>query len=285
MPAPRNPPVPRFAPQNSITLITALDIYGRAVDPAWTGEEIMADTAPEPSDERLANLAFARVTQEAADNPGGEVEDENRSEQQILAALYEAREVNFAARRRWKDAALRFMRYLHQGMVTPSALGTDGRVYEVPAHLWASKHPEDLFDNGGYLEVLKGQLAVPRGLIETDTATVLVNGDDLQRLITAIDEGSIPAVASKVKADPYRTGLPGRPTIRHLILDELRRRNAAGECEPTVKAEAQVLQEWASSAHPNAPPPATGTIENLILWPISCSGIASLSRRCSSLRR
>ena len=45
MPAPRNPPVPRFAPQNSITLITALDIYGRAVDPTWTGEEVKADTA------------------------------------------------------------------------------------------------------------------------------------------------------------------------------------------------------------------------------------------------
>ena len=48
MPAPRNPPVPRFAPQNSITLITALDIYGRAVDPTWTGEEVKADT-PHPN--------------------------------------------------------------------------------------------------------------------------------------------------------------------------------------------------------------------------------------------
>ena len=89
MPAPRNPPVPRFAPQNSITLITALDIYGRAVDPTWTGEEVKADTAPEPSDGHLANLAFARVTREAADNPRGEVGVENPSEQQILAALQE----------------------------------------------------------------------------------------------------------------------------------------------------------------------------------------------------
>ena len=68
LPAPRNRPVPRFAPEDSITLISALDIFGRAVDPAWTGEEIKADTAPEPSDEHLANLAFARVTCEAADN-------------------------------------------------------------------------------------------------------------------------------------------------------------------------------------------------------------------------
>jgi hypothetical protein len=48
MPAPRNRPVPRFAPEGIISLITALDIFGRAVDLAWTGEEVEADTAPEP---------------------------------------------------------------------------------------------------------------------------------------------------------------------------------------------------------------------------------------------
>src|SRR5689334_22233848 len=137
MPSPRNPRVPRFAPETTITLISALDISGRAVDPAWPGDEIMADTPPEPSDEHLANLAFARVTGEAADDPRGEVGDEHPTEQQILDALYESREMNFAARRRWKAAAIRFMRYLHQGMLTPSAIGNDGRVSEVPAHLWA----------------------------------------------------------------------------------------------------------------------------------------------------
>jgi hypothetical protein len=264
MSSPRNRPVPRFAPERSITLISALDIFGRAVDPAWTGEEIMADTAPESSDEHLANLAFARVTTEAADNPRGELGDDNPSERQILAALYESREMNFGARRRWKAAAIRLMGYLHQGMLTPSAMGDDGRVYEVTAHLWASEHAEDLFDNGGYLEVRNGQLAEPRGLLQTDTATVLVNGDDLQRLIIAINEGSIPTVAPEVKADPYRTGLPGRPTIGHLIEAKLRRRIAAGEFNPTIKAEAEALREWAISTHPNAPAPTPKAIQNLI---------------------
>jgi hypothetical protein len=44
MPSPRNRPVPRFAPEGSITLVSALDIFGRAVDPAWTGKEFKADT-------------------------------------------------------------------------------------------------------------------------------------------------------------------------------------------------------------------------------------------------
>src|SRR4051794_39991040 len=109
MPMPRNRPVPRFAPEGSITLITALDIFGRAVDPAWTGDEIKADTAPEPSDEHLASVAFARVTGEAADDPRREVGDEHLTEQQILDALYQCREMNFAVRRRWITAAIRFM--------------------------------------------------------------------------------------------------------------------------------------------------------------------------------
>jgi hypothetical protein len=189
MPPPLNRPVPRFAPEGSITLTTALDIFGRAVDPVWTGEEINADTGPEPSDEHLANLAFARVTREAADAPGREVEDDISSERQILEALHAYRDEKFAARRRWKNAVFELMGCLHRGMLAASAMGSDGRIYDVSAHLWASEHAEDLFDNGGSLEVRAGQLAVPKVLIQTDSATVLVNGDDLQRLITAITRG------------------------------------------------------------------------------------------------
>jgi hypothetical protein len=267
MPSPLNRPVPRFAPEGSITLISALDIFGRAVDAAWTGEEIKADTAPEPSDEHLANLAFARVTREAADNPRGEDGDENPSERQILDSLHADRDEKFAARRRWKAAAIRFMRYCHQGRITPSAIGNDGMVHEVPAHLWASEHAEDLFDNGGRVELRVGQLAVPRGLTQTDAATVLVDRDDLRRLITAITEGDIPAAAPEVTTehpDRYRTGLPGRPTIGHLIEDELRRRIAAGECKATISAEARALREWAIGTHPDAARATVRTIENQI---------------------
>jgi hypothetical protein len=83
----------------------------------------------------LANLAFPRVTGEAADDPRGEVGDEHLTEQQILDALYESREMNFVARRRWKAAAIRLMRYLHQGILRASAIGNDGMVYEVPPSL------------------------------------------------------------------------------------------------------------------------------------------------------
>src|ERR1700733_7921378 len=108
MPTPRNPFTPRFAPKDSISLTDALDIFGRAIDPAWTGEEIEADTAPEPLDDELAIRAFARVTQEASDNPRGAIGPENPPEHEIRAALHERRDIEFAARRRWKAAAILF---------------------------------------------------------------------------------------------------------------------------------------------------------------------------------
>jgi hypothetical protein len=159
------------------------------------------------------------------------------------------------------------MGYLHQGVFTPSAIGNDGMVYEVPSHIWASEHAEDLFDNGGSLEVRAGQLAVPSGHTHTDTAVILVNRDDVQRLITAINKGEIPSAAPGItteQVDPYRTGLPGRRTISHLTVPEFRRRAAAGECKPTLKAEAEALWEWAITTHPEGAQPTPGTIENQI---------------------
>jgi hypothetical protein len=64
--------------------------------------------------------------------------------------------------------------------------------------------------------------------------------------------------------DPYRNGFPGRPSIRHLIDAEFRRRAGAGEMLPGVGKEAQVLYEWAAANHPKAQLPTPGAIENLI---------------------
>ena len=57
MSSPKSLPLPPLAPAGSITLVRALDEFGLATDPAWTGDELLADTAPEPSDDDLANQA------------------------------------------------------------------------------------------------------------------------------------------------------------------------------------------------------------------------------------
>ena len=64
--------------------------------------------------------------------------------------------------------------------------------------------------------------------------------------------------------DPSHNGFPGRPSIKHLILAELKRRAEAGETLPAVGKEAQALHEWAAEHHPQAQTPGIGAIENFI---------------------
>jgi hypothetical protein len=64
--------------------------------------------------------------------------------------------------------------------------------------------------------------------------------------------------------DPYRSGLTGRPTIKHLIVAEFERRAAAGELESTLAAQGRALAQWAAREHPEAPAPTPRTIETQI---------------------
>jgi hypothetical protein len=65
-------------------------------------------------------------------------------------------------------------------------------------------------------------------------------------------------------ADPYKSGLPGKPTIKHLVLAEFERRAGAGDAEKTLEKEAAVLRLWASKEHREASTPSARTIENQI---------------------
>jgi hypothetical protein len=148
-------------------------------------------------------------------------------------------------------------------------MGRDGVVYEVPAHLWAATDADTLFDNGGCLEVRTGRLAVPsRPTMAEDSAIVLVNRNELQGLTAILDDDSSPTAATTTaegqQVEMGRTGLPGRPTISHVIEEELQRRATAGECAPTLRAEAKALIAWAAKAYPNAPRVSTKGLENRI---------------------
>ena len=85
-----------------------------------------------------------------------------------------------------------------------------------------------------------------------------------------VDEmkGSDNAAASTAtdtsKPDPYRTGSPGRPTIKHKILDEFQKRVGLNTFHLTLASEAEELRKWAKKEHPDAPCPTLKTIENLI---------------------
>jgi hypothetical protein len=70
--------------------------------------------------------------------------------------------------------------------------------------------------------------------------------------------------ASETAVDPYRSGMPGRPTISHLIKGEFERRRDANITERTLEGEAAALASWARDTHPNAKTPSVKTIQNQI---------------------
>jgi hypothetical protein len=67
-----------------------------------------------------------------------------------------------------------------------------------------------------------------------------------------------------VSPDRYHTGEAGRPTAKHLILAEHRRRIKAGEACEVLAREAEYLADWLREAHPTAPPTTVRTIKNRI---------------------
>jgi len=63
-------------------------------------------------------------------------------------------------------------------------------------------------------------------------------------------------------AEEYRTGVPGRPTSKHLIEMEFNERAERKETKDRLRQEAIALSEWSAKAHPKAPELTTKTIEN-----------------------
>lgn len=67
-----------------------------------------------------------------------------------------------------------------------------------------------------------------------------------------------------LQVDLYRSGLPGRPTVKQLIIAEFDRRMSSGQALGSLPAEARELSDWAFTNHPQAPAPSPRTIENQI---------------------
>ncbi len=60
------------------------------------------------------------------------------------------------------------------------------------------------------------------------------------------------------------SGMPGRPTAKHLYTAELERRHAAGEMLPEVSKEAGALLSWFRAKHPSLNAGSPGTVQNNI---------------------
>lgn len=63
-------------------------------------------------------------------------------------------------------------------------------------------------------------------------------------------------------AEITKTGAAGRPSVMHILRNELAARCKAGKIEASLAEEARVLREWFKVRYPNLPCPAQKTTEN-----------------------
>jgi hypothetical protein len=89
---------------------------------------------------------------------------------------------------------------------------------------------------------------------DTEGQPVLLKISNFQEWLTA----------HRYEINPFRTGLPGRPTAVQLIEAEHRRRIDSGEALAKVGEEAKHLEKWLVTTHPRAPRTTAKTIENRI---------------------
>jgi hypothetical protein len=262
----RSPAVPRFAPEGSITMVTAVHLLGRSLYGSnWTGEELTIDNRPEPTDEELATKALAIVTDEAIAAVGAELHF--RTEPEVFQELCKKRDVELAPRRRRQAVAEKLLGFLYTGALQVVAMAGDGSAVKVPQHVWAARWAMRIFDNGGYLQVWRATFQAPAEPSPDEDITVFVDQRELENLINDAEE-IIPVRPNGERAiegvHPYKTGLPGRPRVSHLAELEFRDRLRRGVVKPTLKAEAEALIQRVKELCPKAPPLSCGATQNRI---------------------
>ena len=79
-----------------------------------------------------------------------------------------------------------------------------------------------------------------------------------------IESGALPPSLDSPLSEPYRSGLPGRPSSKQLIDSELREKWSAGERHDSMREWASVLRDWLAKHYPNAPQSGEKAILNNI---------------------
>ena len=149
------------------------------------------------------------------------------------------------------------------------ALKTEEKMLEGLKGIVASGYPLDglYYDQAALIKGWPSDLAEgaeqdepgPQTDVETDEGQ-----DDAQEAGQSANQEGTATSNDPSPVDIYSTGLPGQPTIKHLILSEFERRVTDKEFKSLLSQEAKELQAWAKSEHPKAPNTTNRTIENHI---------------------
>ncbi len=159
---------------------------------------------------------------------------------------------NLQALNRWANLKIAFRERLQSdelvatGYVKP--VTHDDRRIVIDPDMWGFLEPDfrDSTASGGGMKVIHVAVHPP------GSEASAISGE-----LAASD-------TADVSPDFYRTGVPGRPTSKHLILHEHRRRIEEGEANEVLVREAEYLDAWLRETHPDAPPMTVLTIKNRI---------------------
>lgn len=164
---------------------------------------------------------------------------------------------------------------LHEGLKT---WGQDGRMIAIARNTGSGKFellPKSLWVFAG-IDLKTGAISLegeqrfdaPKFLL----AEFIPNNHAIFEHVTLVNdpasaglsEDEAPEVPVTALPAPMGSGLPGRPTSRHLIETEFERRKEGGTLAPSLNKEAKALSVWLADTHPKAPRASPKTIANHI---------------------
>ena len=103
----------------------------------------------------------------------------------------------------------------------------------------------------------KGTVAVRRRYRGVVECRLVVSRRDLDRELANV-------AASPEPANHTHSGMAGRPTPKHLYIQEMKRRSGEGQLQDSIAQEARDLLDWMVQKHQDLNPGTPGTIENAI---------------------
>jgi hypothetical protein len=143
-----------------------------------------------------------------------------------------------------------------------------GKTHTIFPERWGLERSWSWLERGECL-LTSGLVYPPLGISfdKDPTVSIFMSEHDLQRLIAKQEV--------KQEAAPKQSGLPGRPTSKHLVLEKLNERIKANEIEATLDSEATWLRDWLGTKHSQAPQSGQSAIKNAIRETYNCRGICS----------
>ena len=262
-----------FVPHGYLALGQALDRVAQSLAGAeWQGTVLTdGEQAALAQQERASKLL--RAYSAGGRGMGGGSSRDRRPDRQKLEEKAADTPQTKAAKEKLKRGErlrIRAMEPLRQalfaGEVSAFILSEGGTMSDLPTRVWGAAHAVHVFDTGKAAFLTR---RAPYDGSSTVEGRVLLDEASFGAWLTPSPARETAAPAAEAAAaaeapDPYNTGFPGRPTIRHLIEEEFRRRVEERAALSVLTMEARELHAWAMKEHPRAPTPTVKTIANLI---------------------